>query len=779
MGELALVWLDEDLTNVNIEHYQDTITDLTKIIDRVETFNDADECIDFITDHPDYTIITIVSQQFSENVFYILQTITQVSRVYIINNTQDDSNQWSQQYSKVKGVFPDIISISPLLTTYVERFKPDAVKISIAPLNSITTEKPLNQQDQTFMYTQILKEILLEIDFHQENIDQFSNYCESYFKNDPHIKTEVQDFKEDYANHSPIWWYTKAGFLYTMLNKALRDMEIDTIVNIGFFLQDLHESITTAHNQQISEEWYLDPFTVYRGQALSTTHLDQIKAAQGGLLSFNCFLSTSTTKDVSDMFSQSRVPGMDTVGVIFEIHLDPAIKGTPFAYINTMSAIPDENEILFTMHSVFRIDNIKLKPQSVDIWEITLKMTQDTDPKLAALTDQIRTETESYDGWYRLGLILLNLAQHNSAQNLWNILLHQAESDEKKSYCYTHLGNLYQDIGFYSEAQSNYEKALEIEQKSLPPDHPTLATTYNNIGSVYSDIGRYEESLSNHEKALEIQQKSLPPDHPRLGASYCAFGLLYSNMGRYEESLSNYEKALEIQQKSLPPNHPDLATIYNNIGGAYSNIGRYEESLSNHEKALEIQQKSLPPDHPDLAAAYSNIGALYSDMGRYEESVSNHEKALEIRQKSLQPDHPDLATTYNNIGVVYSDMGRYEESLSNHEKALEIQQKSLPPNHLDLATTYNNVGWVYSHIGKYLESLTNHEKALEIQQKSLPPDHPDLATTNSSIAMAHAGMQRYTEKIALEAVTEKSAEIEKIEDKSRKSGIWFCNCCIQ
>ena len=472
-------------------------------------------------------------------------------------------------------------------------------------------------------------------------------------------------------------------------------MEIDTIVNIGFFLQDLHKSITTAHNEQISEEWYLDPFTVYRGQALSKTHLDQMKAAQGGLLSFNCFLSTSTTKDVSDMFSQSRALGMDTVGVIFEIHIDPAIKGTPFAYINTMSAIPDENEILFTMHSVFRIDNIKLKPQSEDIWEVTLKMTQDTDPKLAALTDRIRTETKSYDGWYRLGLILLHLAQHNSAHNLWHILLLQAESDEKKSFCYTHLGNLYQHIGFYSEAQSNYEKALEIRQKSISPDHPDLATAYTNLGLVYSDMCRYEESLSNYEKALEIGQKSLPPDHPDLGATY------------------------------------------NNIGSVYCNMGRYEESLSNHEKALEIWQKSLPPDHPHLATSYNNIGLVYSNMGRYEESVSNHEKALEIWQKSLPPDHPDLATIYNNIGLVYSNMRRYEESVSNHEKALEIQQKSLPP------------------------------------------DHRHLATTNSSIAMARAGMQRDTEKIALEAVTEKSAEIEKIEDKSRKSRIWFCNCSIQ
>ena len=653
MNKLVLVWLDEDLTKVNIEHHQDTINDLTKIIDPVKTFSDADECVDFITDNTDFMILTIISQQFAENILPVLQTITQMSRVYIINKTQDNSNQWSQQYSKVKGVFPDIISIIPLLTTYIERFKPDAISINIAPLNSITTEKPLNQLDHTFMYTQILKEILLEIPFTKEHIHQFSTYCNNYFQNDPHSPTEtkLQSFKENYANHSPIWWYTEAGFLYRMLNQALRNLEIDTIVNIGFFLQDLHESLTKAHHEQIKQGRHLRPFTVYRGQALSKKHLDQMKAAQGGLLSFNCFLSTSTTKDVPNMFSASRESHPDNAGVIFELHIDPTIKGVPFADISMMSAHQEESEILFSMHSVFRIGNIELKYESTDIWEVTLTMTADTNPQLAALTDSIREETKSFDGWYRLGIILLKLAKHESAQMLWNNLLQEADSDEKQSYCYLHLGNLCEQSGSYSEALSNHQKVLGIQQKSLPPDHPSLAITYNNIGLVYSQMGRYSESLSNYEKALQIQQKFLPPDHPDLGTTYNNIGVVCSQMGRYSESLSKCEKALKIRQKSLPPDHPSLATTYGNIGLVYLQMGRYSESLSNYAKALKIQQKSLPPDHPYLVTTYGNIGSVYCEMGRYSESMLNHEKALEIQQKSLPPDHPDLVIIRNSIAA--------------------------------------------------------------------------------------------------------------------------------
>ena len=37
-------------------------------------------------------------------------------------------------------------------------------------------------------------------------------------------------------------------------------------------------------------------------------------------------------------------------------------------------------------------------------------------------------------------------------------------------------------MGEYSKALSSHEKALEIRQQSLPPNHPDLASSYNNIG---------------------------------------------------------------------------------------------------------------------------------------------------------------------------------------------------------------------------------------------------------------------------------------------------------
>jgi tetratricopeptide (TPR) repeat protein len=78
-------------------------------------------------------------------------------------------------------------------------------------------------------------------------------------------------------------------------------------------------------------------------------------------------------------------------------------------------------------------------------------------------------------------------------------------------------------------------------------------------------MGDYSKALSSHENALEIQQQSLPPNHPGLAMSYNSIGEVYQNMGEYSEALSFYERAMNIGQQSLPTNHPHLQIYRNNL----------------------------------------------------------------------------------------------------------------------------------------------------------------------------------------------------------------------
>ncbi len=742
-----LVWLDGSMDETN-DDCRNSITKLRQVVNTVNIFVDADECIDFITDIKE-KVFMVISGEFSQPIISIVQDISQVNCIYIFSKNNVQHEKWVKEWPKVSGVYTDITQICETLKKDTRQCDRNSISISFVRKTDGTVNQNLDTLDSSFMYTQILKEILLTIDFEQIHFNEFITYCrEEFFDSATELKN-IGMIEKDYHLHQPIWWYTYPCFLYSMVNRALRTMEADLIVNLGFFVRDLHKDIVQLYTEQYGRHHHSDTFTVYRGQGLSQTDFNQLEATQGGLISFNNFLSTSLNREVALFWAESNEANPDLIVVLFEMKIDPSMSSSSFANVKNVTHIPDEEEILFSMHSVFRIGQMKQMEKNNDrLWQVDLTLTGDHDPQLQELTKSMQAVTEGPTGWFRLGLLMIKVAQLDKAQQVFEMILDRTTDENEKGQIYYYLGWIKNDQGKYTEAITYYKKSLEIREKTLPGNHPNLASSYSNTGLVYDSMGEYSKALSYCEKALEIDQKTLPANHPSLATSYNNIGLVYDNMGEYSKALSSFEKALEIRQKTLPANHPDLATSYKSIGLAYKNMGEYSKALSYYEKALEIRQKTLPGNHPSLATSYNNIGGVYYNIGEYSKALSYFEKALEIWQKTLPANHPDFASSYNNIGVVYMNMGDYSKALSYYEKALEIEQKTLPANHPSLATSYNNIGSVYKNMGEYSKALSYYEKALEIEQKTLPANHPHLATSYNNIGVVYMNMGEYSKALS-------------------------------
>jgi len=743
-----LVWLDANI-NEEADDFRKSITKLRQVVNTVNTFVDANKCIDFINNIPEETAFMIISGALGQTTVPIVHNKKQISDVYIFCGNKDWHEKWAKEWSKIKGVFTDIQPICEALKQAAHACDHNAVSISFATTkDAATSVDNKNALDCSFMYTQILKDILLTIDFDHGHIMNFIKYCRVELAGNSMELKHVDQIEKEYHDHQPILWYTCETFLYSMLNRALRLMDVDIIIQMGFFICDLHKNIADLHSKQFSGQTSSQSFTVYRGQNLSQADFNQLKQNQGGLLAFNNFLSTSKNRETSLDFIR-RNPGKgDLVSVLFVMRIDPSIQNAQFANVDKISAISTEEEILFSMHSVFRTGQTKQFPGSIPIWEVTLTLTSDNDPELSKLTESIQKEaSSSYKGWHRLGKLLITLAKFDKANELYEILLEQACDQNEKAYIFHQFGTIHDGQGNYNEAVEYYEKSLEISKKSLPANHSSLAILYNNIGLVYKSMGEYSKALEYYEKDLEISKKSLPENHPDLATSYNNIGLVYKSMGEYSKALQYYEKSLEIKKKTLPEDHPSLATSYNNMGSVYDSMGEYTKALEYYEKSLEIMKKSLPANHPSLATSYNNIGVVYDSMGEYTKALEYYEKDLEILKKTLPANHPDLATSYNNIGLVYDSMGEYTKALEYYEKSLEIMKKSLPANHSSLAILYNNIGLVYKSMGEYSKALEYYEKDLEISKKSLPENHPDLATSYNNIGLVYKSMGEYSKAL--------------------------------
>jgi hypothetical protein len=137
----------------------------------------------------------------------------------------------------VKGTFTYIHHICEMLMKDVRQSKSDLTLISIVSSASSTN---INELDQSFMYSQLLKEIPLALIQDDADKDELVNYCRQQCSNNDRELRIIDEFEEKYDLPSPIWWYTRECFTYSMLNKALRTQDIEVIVKMGFFVRGLH-----------------------------------------------------------------------------------------------------------------------------------------------------------------------------------------------------------------------------------------------------------------------------------------------------------------------------------------------------------------------------------------------------------------------------------------------------------------------------------------------------------------------------------------------------------
>ncbi|CAF1031873.1 unnamed protein product, partial [Adineta ricciae] len=163
----------------------------------------------------------------------------------------------------------------------------------------------------------------------------------------------------------------------------------------------------------------------------------------------------------------------DTVSILFVIRVHANISITPCTSIIHLSHFNDAAETRFSMHSAFRIGSVQqIATDDVFHHAIQSQMTVDDDPQLRVLTEHIQGEIAGDTGWDSLGNRLLQLHQ---AEELYTALLKQTSEKTDRAHYYHRLG-LFK--GNYITVLEYYEKALETRQRTIPSNHPDLATSY-------------------------------------------------------------------------------------------------------------------------------------------------------------------------------------------------------------------------------------------------------------------------------------------------------------
>ncbi|CAF3308709.1 unnamed protein product [Rotaria sp. Silwood2] len=362
---------------------------------------------------------------------------------------------------------------------------------------------------------------------------------------------------------------------------------------------------------------------------------------KNGFIAFHAFLSTSTNRDVALQYVRGALRDPDITPVLFEMEINEKEASCPYASINGISCYPSECEVLFSMHTVFRIGNFHQDENN--LWIVRLKLTGNNDFQIQRLTRFLRREVQGPTGWHRLGQLMVRMGRWERAKNIYQILLEKVDEMDTKELAFLHsmLGTCSEELGSPFEALEHYEEALDIKLTSTWAENPELATIYSNIGCIFRQLHYFDKAWEYFQRALELDLKAFVPDREAIAISYSNIGDVYRAQEQLDEAMLNFQKALHIQKECLSTIHPALGTTYANIGSVYRAQHNYRKALLYQKQSLHISEKTLPFGHPSLAIIHHNIAITYNYLDEDEKAKNHAKKAVDIACYSLPQGHLD------------------------------------------------------------------------------------------------------------------------------------------
>ncbi|CAF0746414.1 unnamed protein product [Rotaria sordida] len=250
--------------------------------------------------------------------------------------------------------------------------------------------------------------------------------------------------------------------------------------------------------------------------------------------------------------------------ILIIIDADPNIKGIKsFANIAKYSYFIDGQEVLFTLGSVFQINNIHYNKNN-HLWIINMILCSDYNHKLKPIFDYIKNEySDEETGLLSFGCVLRQMGKFNEAENYYRKFLNQQQQYDYQSQaqCYHLLGNITLDKGNYDLSLEYYLKSLEIKMKKLESNARSLAYSHNNIAIIHWKKGNKKQAIESYNKALKIWIEFYGEDDLKVA-------MCFNNI------------ALIIRLKYLPNEHFDIGDVYNNIGAVHRYLGHYDLALN-------------------------------------------------------------------------------------------------------------------------------------------------------------------------------------------------------
>jgi tetratricopeptide (TPR) repeat protein/tRNA A-37 threonylcarbamoyl transferase component Bud32 len=239
-------------------------------------------------------------------------------------------------------------------------------------------------------------------------------------------------------------------------------------------------------------------------------------------------------------------------------------------------------------------------------------------------------------------------------------------------------------LGRFTEALAQAQSVLAERTRLLGRRHRDVGYTQQMLGDVYYDLGRYSEAADSYREAIAVAEQ-----HSRDGAPVWYPNMLLSfplaKMGRIDEAFAVLQRSKTIAATKLADNRLVRAYLLDAEAILLEMAGRVDAMGAPLAEALALLRE-LDPDGWNEADTRSTFARWSCARHRYQEGEDHARRALAILEPRLGRNNVSLWEPLVALGRCQLLQGEAAEALASLERAVALVEGSdIDPN--DMAET--------------------------------------------------------------------------------------------
>lgn len=316
------------------------------------------------------------------------------------------------------------------------------------------------------------------------------------------------------------------------------------------------------------------------------------------------------------------------------------------------------------------------------------------------------------------------------------------------------LGDAYERLGLYDDAEGLARRALEARQALYQTAHPDVAASLNLLGWVRHEQGASDEGSKLLEQSVAMWRDVDRSDEAAFARALNDLGSVYDQLGRGEDAERLLRESLAVRKRDGGAAGPGIAVTSNNLAVLLHRRGDYAGAEEFGQAALEALRSSVGPDHQRTFVAQSNLATFRWVAGDLDGAAELLEDLLERQTRIDGGRNARTASSMVTYASLLRIQNRMEEAEQLLHEALAIQEEVLDPFHRSIGNTLRVLGVVLQRTDRNDEAIPLFQRTLEIHRRAYGAEHVQVAEALYSLAFAGqiAGDLEIAEARAREAV---------------------------